>query len=404
MINVIGLGYIGLPTALMLAANRNKVVGTDLNYKIIYELNKKNITFCEEGLDELLVTALKNEIEFTTEYRVTDKYIVAVPTPYMLDTKKIDIQYLECALKKIIEVCLNNSIIVIESTVAPGTINQLKAFVEKFNNENKTINLVHAPERIIPGNMIYELQYNSRTVGTDDVKIGNIVKKWYETFCKGEILLTSIKVAELSKVIENTFRDVNIALANEISKICYAENIPTQHLIDIANKHPRVNILSPGIGVGGHCISVDPWFLVGDYPKITNLIKKAREINDSQPNFTFQIFLDLMKKNNILDLNKIGFYGITYKANIDDIRESPSLKFLSLCKEYFQMDTKVYDPFVKKKECEKQYLDFDEFINDVEVVVILVEHSHIKKHEEKINMTSKRIFNINDLIKNNYIE
>lgn len=246
------------------------------------------------------------------------------------------------------------------------------------------IDLVHAPERIIPGNMIKELKYNSRTIGADDREIGEIVKSWYESFCEAEIVVTNIKTAELSKVVENTFRDINIAFANELSRICRREDIDVNELISISNKHPRVNILSPGPGVGGHCISVDPWFLVGDYPDLVNIILAARSVNDSQPDFVIERMRKIMLENGINDLSKVGIYGLTYKEDVDDMRESPTLQMLEKLEKYFAKGLKVYDPWIEEECVEGQYMDFDKFLNDVEMVVVMVNHTHIKENENRL--------------------
>ena len=329
-INVVGLGYIGLPTALMFAANGIRVRGTDLNINIVNKLNSGKLTFKEDGLEELFKKAQKNEIEFSTNYLKTDMYIITVPTPYIKESKKIDPKYVISAVNNVLNFCEKGAVIVIESTVSPGTIDK---FVRPLIEEKglvlgKDVHLVHAPERIIPGRMIYELENNSRTIGADSEEIGNKVKEVYSSFCKGDIIVTDIKIAELSKVVENTFRDINIAFANELAKICRRENIDVYNLIEIANKHPRVNILNPGPGVGGHCISVDPWFLVGDYPDTVNIIKSAREVNDSMPRFVINRIRDIMAENNIEDISKVGLYGITYKEDVDDTRESPTLQLL----------------------------------------------------------------------------
>ena len=214
MINVIGLGYIGLPTALMLASHGIEVVGTDYNKELVATLNAGKTTFKEKGLDELFADAVAQGIKFTTEYQVTDTYIVSVPTPYDKFSKKIDACYVVAAVKTIMEVCPKGATVVIESTVSPGTIDK---YVRPVIEENgftigKDINLVHAPERIIPGNMVYELLHNNRTIGADDEEIGQKIKKFYASFCQGEIVVTDIRTAEMTKVVENTFRAVNIAL------------------------------------------------------------------------------------------------------------------------------------------------------------------------------------------------
>ena len=261
MINVIGLGYIGLPTALMMSTHGVEVVGTDYNKELVKTLNAGHTTFKEDGLDELFQDALKYGIKFTTEYQVTDTYIISVPTPYDKFSKKVDACYVIAAVRDVLKVAPRGAIVVIESTVSPGTIEKfIRSEIETAGFViGEDIHLVHAPERIIPGNMVYELFYNNRTIGADDKAIGEKVKKLYASFCKGEIVVTDIKTAEMTKVVENTFRAVNIAFANELAKICRHDNMDVYEIIRICNMHPRVNILQPGPGVGGHCISVDPF-------------------------------------------------------------------------------------------------------------------------------------------------
>ena len=386
MINIIGLGYIGLPTALMFASHGVEVVGTDYNKDLVATLNAGKTTFEEKGLDELFDEAVKCGIKFSTEYQKTDMYIVAVPTPYDKETKRIDACYVIAAVKQVMAVCPKGATVVIESTVSPGTIDR---FVRPVIEENgfvigEDINLVHAPERIIPGNMVYELLHNSRTIGADDKAIGEKVKSLYASFCQGEIVVTDIRTAEMTKVVENTFRDINIAFANELVKICRSDNMDVYEIIRIANKHPRVNILSPGPGVGGHCISVDPWFLVGDYPSYANLIKQARLINDSMPDFVLERIYNIMKENGIKDVSKVGFYGLTYKENVDDVRESPTLQMLESMERHLAHGVKVYDPFIASDMVENQYHNLDKFLSDVELVVLLVGHDEIKENMDKL--------------------
>lgn len=401
-INVIGLGYIGLPTALSFAANGVKVVGTDLNKGIVDKLNKGETTFKEEGLDELFKSAVERGITFSHEYEKTNAYIVTVPTPYLKESKQLDPKYVISAVNTVLDVCEKDTILVIESTVSPGTMDKhVRPIVEERGFKiGEDIHLVHAPERIIPGNMIKELKYNSRTIGADSKEIGETVKSWYESFCEAEIVVTTIKTAELSKVVENTFRDINIAFANELSRICRREEIDVYELIDISNKHPRVNILTPGPGVGGHCISVDPWFLVGDYPDLVNIILAARSVNDTQPDFVINRMREIMQENGIDDLSKVGVYGLTYKEDVDDMRESPTLQMLEKLEMYFAKGLKLYDPWIEEKCIEGQYMDFDEFLNDVEMVVIMVNHTHIKdkfnKLEGKLILDTKNIAEINN--------
>lgn len=386
MVNVIGLGYIGLPTALMMAAHGVEVVGTDYNKELVDTLKSGRTTFKEDGLDELFAKAVDSGIEFSTEYQVTDTYIVSVPTPYDKFSKKIDACYVISAVKSVLEVCKKGAVVIVESTVSPGTIDK---FVRPVIEENgfvigKDIHLVHAPERIIPGNMIYELLHNNRTIGADDKEIGEKVKELYASFCQGEIVVTDIRTAEMTKVVENTFRAVNIAFANELAKICRQDDMDVYEIIKICNMHPRVNILQPGPGVGGHCISVDPWFLVGDYPSLTKVIGESMAVNGSMPDFVLGRIHTIMEENGLTDISRVGLYGLTYKENVDDCRESPALQLLESQKNS-TIQLKVYDPYVSEDLVENQYHDFDAFLNDVDLVVIMVGHDQIKENLDKLD-------------------
>ena len=246
------------------------------------------------------------------------------------------------------------------------------------------IHLVHAPERIIPGNMVYELLHNNRTIGADSKEIGEKVKKYYASFCQGEIVVTDIRTAEMTKVVENTFRAVNIAFANELCRICRHDNMDVYEIIKICNMHPRVNILQPGPGVGGHCISVDPWFLVGDYPSLAKVIDESMKTNDSQPDYVLNRINEIMKENNITDNRRVGLYGLTYKENVDDCRESPTLQLLESQERHLARPLKVYDPFIKKDIVQNQFHDLDTFLNDIDLVVIMVKHDEIKQNMDKL--------------------
>ena len=386
MINIIGLGYIGLPTALMFAKSGIKVVGTDNNANLVDLLTEGKLAFEEDGLEELFQEALSNGIEFSTEYLKTHTYIIAVPTPYIKNSKKLDPKYVISAVNSVLEVCEKGAAIIIESTISPGTVDKYirSEIEEKGYVIGEDVHLLHAPERIIPGNMINELEYNSRTIGADDLEVGGKVKGLYENFCKAEIVVTDIKSAEMSKVIENTYRDINIAFANELAKICRTDNMDVYEIIRIANKHPRVNILQPGPGVGGHCISVDPWFLVGDYPDLTNLILTARKINDSMPRHVLGRIRDIMREYDIKDISKVGLYGLAYKENVDDTRESPTLQLLERMDEHLAFGVKVYDPFVKERIVDHQFMNFEDFLNEIEILVVMVGHDHIKDNMDLI--------------------
>lgn len=386
MINVIGLGYIGLPTALMMASHGVEVVGTDYNKELVATLNAGKTTFKEDGLDELFNAAVNAGIKFTTEYQTTDTYIVSVPTPYDKFSKKVDACYVVAALKEIMKVCPKGAIVVIESTISPGTIDKyVRPVIEEHGfTIGEDLHLVHAPERIIPGNMVHELIHNNRTVGADSREIGEKIKQYYASFCEGDIVVTDIRTAEMTKVVENTFRAVNIAFANELARICRHDDMDVYEIIRICNMHPRVNILQPGPGVGGHCISVDPWFLVGDYPSLAKVIDESMRTNDSQPTFVLNRIYEIMKENNITDNRRVGLYGLTYKENVDDIRESPTLQLLEAQERHLARPLKVYDPLIEKKMVDNQYTDFDQFLEEVDLVVIMVKHDHIKQNWEKL--------------------
>lgn len=386
MVNVIGLGYIGLPTALMLASHGVEVVGTDYNEKLVQTLQQGKTSFKEDGLDELLAAALEGSIRFTTQYQKTDTYIVSVPTPYDKFSKKVDPSYVVSAVKSVMEVCPKGAVVVVESTVSPGTIDRYIRPVITANGFviGQDIHLVHAPERIIPGNMVYELLHNNRTIGADDAQVGQKIKELYASFCQGDIVVTDIRTAEMTKVVENTFRAVNIAFANELAKICRHDNMDVYEIIRICNMHPRVSILQPGPGVGGHCISVDPWFLVGDYPSLAKVIDESMKTNDGMPDFVLERIHEIMEENGLKDLERVGLYGLTYKENVDDCRESPTLQLLESQKRHLAKPMKVYDPLVKEDIVENQYHDLDAFLADVDMVVVMVGHSEIKEQMSKL--------------------
>ena len=386
MVNVIGLGYIGLPTALMMASHGVEVIGTDYNKELVATLNAGKTTFKEKGLDELFQNALNVGIKFTTEYQVTDTYIVSVPTPYDKFSKKVDACYVAEAVKDVMRVCPKGASVVVESTVSPGTIDKYVRPVIEANGFKigEDINLVHAPERIIPGNMVYELLHNNRTIGADDKGIGEKVKTLYSSFCQGEIVVTDIRTAEMTKVVENTFRAVNIAFANELAKICRHDNMDVYEIIKICNMHPRVNILQPGPGVGGHCISVDPWFLVGDYPSLAKVIDESMKTNDGMPDFVLNRIYEIMKEKGLTDVSRVGLYGLTYKENVDDMRESPTLQLLESQERHLAPGLKVYDPFIAKDVVKNQYHDLDAFLADVDMVVVMVKHTEIRENVDKL--------------------
>lgn len=386
MVNVIGLGYIGLPTALMLASHGVEVVGTDYNRKVVDSLTAGKMTFKEEGIEELFQAALDAGISFTTEYQKTETYIISVPTPYDKFSKKVDPVYVAAAVKSVLEVAPKGAVVVVESTISPGTIDKsVRPVVEELGLvPGEDIHLVHAPERIIPGNMVYELLHNNRTIGADDREVGEKVKKLYASFCQGEIVVTDIRTAEMTKVVENTFRAVNIAFANELAKICRHDGMDVYEIIKICNMHPRVNILQPGPGVGGHCISVDPWFLVGDYPSLAKVIDESMRTNDGMPDFVLGRIYEIMREKGMKDISRVGLYGLTYKENVDDVRESPTLQLLESQARHLAAGLKAYDPFIREDIVDNQYHSLDSFLADVDMVVIMVKHTEIRDNIQKL--------------------
>lgn len=387
MINVIGLGYIGLPTALMLAAHGQEVVGTDLSEAVVENLSNGQVSLMETGIEELYRRAIDGGIRFATRYQRADVYIISVPTPYDKETKCVDSGYVEAAVSTVLEVCPPNAVLVIESTISPGTIDgRIRPLIaEKDFVIGENLFLVHAPERIIPGNMLYELEYNNRTIGADQPEVGVRIKEIYGSFCKGEITLTDIRTAEMTKVVENTFRAVNIAFANELAKICRKNGLDVYEVIKICNKHPRVNILQPGPGVGGHCISVDPWFLVGDYPQLATVTAAAMITNAEMPKFVLKRIRKIMRQHGITDINRVGLYGLAYKANVDDFRESPGLQLQEVVNDYYALTLPSYDPYVSRTILPNQHKELKAFLDCVDLAVILVGHDEIRRHPELLD-------------------
>jgi UDP-N-acetyl-D-mannosaminuronic acid dehydrogenase len=378
MVNVVGLGYVGLPTALMLAASGSAVCGSDLNADLIRRLSSGENTMDEDGFDDLFARARANGVGFSTDCVKADIYIIAVPTPFVEETKKVDASYITGAIDGVLDVCGGSCVIVIESTISPGTTkNQLRPFIDSNpKSAGKTIALAHAPERILPGNMIEELMHNPRVIGADDEETGKLLTELYSSFCEGDIVVTDVATAEMSKVVENTYRDVNIAYANELLKICGEAGMDAREVIRIANMHPRVNILNPGPGVGGHCIPVDPWFLVGDFPDTTDLIAAARRENDSMPAYVEKRIRGIMDAEGISDIGRVGLYGLAYKEDIDDVRESPTISLIRRFEAGGGAPVS-YDPHVRSIVAAGQTLDRDEFFTKAELVVIMVCHREL---------------------------
>ncbi|MDD4036459.1 MAG: nucleotide sugar dehydrogenase [Bacilli bacterium] len=373
---VLGMGYIGLPTIAVLANHNMNVLGVDINKEVVDTVNKGLIHIKEPGLEKLIKEGVKsNKIRASLVPEEADVFIIAVPTPNNNDKYfSCDLDYVLKGIKMIMPYLKKHNLVIIESTIPPLTTEQyIKPLIESLGFKvGLDIYLVHSPERVIPGAIIAELIHNNRVVGGITPKCADIGKGFYKRFVKGDIIKTDAKVAELSKLSENTFRDINIAFANELTLICRELNINVLEVIDIANKHPRVNIHKPGPGVGGHCIPVDPYFIYSKAPNISRLIKLARDINNYMPKFVVKNINELIKPN-----SKISVFGITYKANVDDIRNSPALEIIRLLRDK-GYKVEIYDPYIKEYSN-----NLNEVLNNSNLLLILADHKEYKNLDYK---------------------
>ncbi len=374
---VIGLGYIGLPTACMFASKGIQVLGVDTNQDIITTLNNGGLHLHEPGLHEKVSEVFtKSMLKVSTIPDYSDAFIIAVPTPFY-ENKKADMQYVTSAANSIVPYLQKGNVVVLESTSPPNTtIDLLKPILEKSGLQSgKDFLLVYSPERVLPGKILREIVENARVIGGINRESAEAGRDLYQSFVKGEIILTDSTTAEMVKLMENTYRDVNIAIANEFSKLADRFGVDIREAIRIANLHPRVKILNPGPGVGGHCISVDPWFLVEAAPDLTKLICTAREVNDGQPIFVVNTIKRIVGN---LDQKRICALGLTFKPDVDDVRESPALEIVKMLKNEGAIIS-AFEPF-KKGVVDGISIasDFGEAIKDAELLLMLVGHSEFK--------------------------
>lgn len=392
---VLGLGYMGLPTALLLASSGYRVVGVDINEKVVESLNNGKIHLKEPGLEELMVKA-KGYFEAKREPENADVFLIAVPTPLDHSTKTPELKYVKIAGEMIASFLKPENLVIVESTVPPGTSERIVIpILEKSGLKAGEFYYVYCPERAIPGRTIYEMVHNDRIMGALDKTSANMAKEIYSSFVRGNIYLTDIRTAEFVKLIENIYRDVNIALANEFAQIAEELGINVWEAIELANKHPRVNILKPGPGVGGHCIPLDSYFLAAVFPN-PRLLLTAREINELMPNYTLKKVKELVK-----DIKEptITVLGVAYKGNVDDARESPALKFIRLAEnEGFKV--RVFDPYVKSFEY--PLLSLEDAVKDSDCIVVITDHDLFKNLEpEKIGklMRNRNVFDGRNILK-----
>lgn len=344
---IIGLGYIGLPTAVMFATHGHRIAGVDLNDNIISMLNNARSTIKEPYLDILVQAAVKSgNLVARKVPEESDVFIIAVPTPVKPD-KTADMSYVVAAAKTIVPYLRVGNMVILESTSPPGTVHEVLVpiLAESGLEIGEQLMVAHSPERVLPGRILIELVENNRIIGGVNRKSAEAVRDLYKTFVNGEIYLTDVTTAEMCKIVENTYRDVNIALANELAVICEKTGISAWEVISLSNKHPRVNIHQPGPGVGGHCLAVDPWFIVQRYPEETQIISLARRTNDAMPEYLADKIDHILR--DISGKKKIAVLGVTYKPDIDDIRESPIVYLIELLRQRTDYDIGIFDPYVK---------------------------------------------------------
>tara|TARA_B100000212_G_C27372087_1_gene533047 strand:- start:680 stop:1885 length:1206 start_codon:yes stop_codon:yes gene_type:complete len=385
---ILGLGYIGLPTSLLIANSGHSVIGIDINEEVINKLKQGKSHLSEKGIEELLQSTLRNKsLCFRKEISKSEIFIIAVPTPFINKKEGIpkpNTEFVFNAAKSISKVIEKNNLIILESTCPVGTTEKVAEIItENSGLSNEEFDLCYCPERVLPGNIIKELINNDRVIGSENVDSANKCKNFYETFCTGEIVTTTSKTAELVKLAENSYRDVNIAFANELSIICSELAINPYKLIDIANNHPRVNILKPSCGVGGHCIAVDPWFIASEFEKSSKLIQIAREVNLFKTEWCIEKIKKIASKIQIEKNIKptIGCLGITYKPDVDDLRESPALKINNkLIEEGFKVMT--CEPNINQN-FEIPLWELEEVLIKSDLLVILISHKEFKKIDFK---------------------
>jgi len=376
---VVGLGYIGLPTAVMFANHGLYVHGVDVNEKAVELIKNKQLHIEENGLQERLESALDNG-HFTvgTTAEEADIFIIAVPSPINED-KTANLNYVREATKSIVPYVRKGNLVILESTVPPRTVEDvmLPVLKETGLELGSELFVSHSPERVIPGKVFEELVNNDRIVGGINEESSRLTVELYKTFVKGNIHVTDATTAEMVKVIENTYRDVNIAFANELAKISEKIGVNAWEAIKLANYHPRVNIHLPGPGVGGHCIAVDPWFLTELQPELAKIISLSRHTNDSMPEYTALKTKSLLDEKGIQH-GRVAVLGLAFKGNIDDMRESPSTDVLHHL-EKLGVDYTAFDPHIKENKIERQTQSLDEAVAHADVILILTDHNEFKE-------------------------
>lgn len=380
---VMGLGYIGLPTASLLATKGFTVTGIDVSQKVVDTINKGEIHIVEPDLDILVKSAVHSgNLSASLEPVEADVFIIAVPTPFKdggpdhISGKKPDLSYIEAATKKISPYVKPGNLVILESTSPVGTTDEVVAAILEQDGHavGEDVHVAHCPERVLPGRILIELVENDRVVGGINESSTAITVDFYERFVRGAVLATTAKTAEMVKLTENSSRDVQIAFANELSMICETESIDTWQVIELANRHPRVNILQPGPGVGGHCIAVDPWFIVDRSPECSNLIRTAREVNDAKPEWVIERVKKCADK---FKSPTIACLGLAFKADVDDLRESPAFDIVKKLQAEKIGELLICEPNLKSHDDFDLYT-LDDAIKRADIVLLLVDHKSFK--------------------------
>ncbi|MCF7530048.1 UDP-N-acetyl-D-mannosamine dehydrogenase [Neisseria lisongii] len=398
-VSVIGLGYIGLPTATMFAQHGVRVIGVDVNQFAVETINQGKIHIVEPDLDTAVHQCVsQGTLKATLTPEKADAFLIAVPTPFKGDNYEPDLSYIEAACKAIAPVLEKGNLVILESTSPVGATEKMADWLAlarpdlsfpQHQGENSDIRIAHCPERVLPGQVMRELIENDRIVGGMTNKCSQQAAQLYKIFVKGDCIITNSRTAEMCKLTENSFRDVNIAFANELSIICDKLNINVWELISLANRHPRVNILQPGCGVGGHCIAVDPWFIVNKTPELAKIIHTARLVNDSKPEWVIGKVNDAVIQvlqttgKNIQDI-KIACLGLAFKPDIDDLRESPALKITEKLADKYPNQIYAVEPNIEQlpeKLAAKniQLIPLKQALDSVDVIVVLVDHCEFKQ-------------------------
>lgn len=386
-ISIVGLGYIGLPTAIILALNEHDVKGYDVSEHVVEKLNGGKIHIVEDGLQDHFDEVLKNgNFKAYDTLQESDVYIISVPTPFMEDSneKKADISFVEKASEAVAEKLKEGDLVILESTVPPGTTRRMTEILsERSGISRDRFYTAHCPERVLPGNIMYEMKNNDRIIGAERQESAVMAKKLYESFLTGgKVLVTDDVTAEMCKLVENSYRDVNIAFANELSIICDKLDIDVKELISLANRHPRVDILSPGVGVGGHCLAVDPYFIVGEFRDEARLIDTARSVNCYKPHYIAE------KAEKMVDGRKdamISILGLSYKPDIDDFRESPSVE-VAVCLKKKGYTVKGCDPNADSEMiCGIDMISLDEAIDKSDIIIVAQKHKEFIEKEDELS-------------------